>query len=485
MNTHRSRKSDWPRKVSVGRASVSIYKRTAPNGSPCFMVANYAAGKRRFDSYADEALALEAAGKLARQMSECEVVAASLTNDQAAEFAAAVQKLKPFNVGLLSAADAVANALLVIGGFESLEKLTAAATQGQPIPGLAELTAAATFYRQRHKKTTPKRVADVVAELLTVKAARGASERYLQDLRARLNRFAEKFQKNIGDVTTADVQSWLDTQKKLAPQTHVNFRRVVHLLFKFAVARGFATENPVDGVERVKVRSGEIEIFTPAETRKLLAAATPDFLPCLAIGAFAGLRSAEIERLDWRDVDLKAGHIIVGADKAKTAARRIVPVAKNLSAWLATTPQSKRTGSVWAGTHDDFYDAQQETAKAAGVAWKANALRHSCASYMFALSNDAGRVAGFLGNSAAVVHRHYREIVKPAAAKSYFSIKPAGKVSAPAVTSATPAPAMVTLSTTDFEPDLNADWIKHANPEATARDRAAGERAGEFITDNA
>ena len=256
MKTHRSRKPDWPRKVTLGRVSVSIYKRTAPNGSACFMVANYADGKRRFDSYADESLALEAAGKLARQLSECEVLAAAMTNEQASEYAAAVQKLAPFNMGLLSAADAVVNALKIIGGFDSLEKVKQAAAQGLPLPDMADLQAAAKFYRQRHKKTTAKRVADVVAELLTVKAARGASKRYLEDLRSRLNRFAEKFQKNVGDVTTAEVQSWLDTQKKLSPQTHVNFRRVIHLLFKFAVARGYALDNPADGVERVKVRNG-------------------------------------------------------------------------------------------------------------------------------------------------------------------------------------------------------------------------------------
>jgi hypothetical protein len=39
-------------------------------------------------------------------------------------------------------------------------------------------------------------------------------------------------------------------------------------------------------------------IFTPSEIGKLLAVASPAFLPCLAIGAFAGLRSAEIERLE-------------------------------------------------------------------------------------------------------------------------------------------------------------------------------------------
>ncbi len=138
------------------------------------------------------------------------------------------------------------------------------------------------------------------------------------------------------------------------------------------------------------------------------------------------MRSAEIERLTWPDVDLASRHIVVSAGNAKTASRRIVPVSENLFEWLK--PCAHRTGNVWQGTHEDFYQAQQDTAKAAGLTWKANALRHSCASYMFALTNDAGRIAGFLGNSAAVVHKHYREMVKAADAQKFFNVKPAQSV---------------------------------------------------------
>lgn len=428
----------WPRKVPFGRETVSVYRRKTPLGNFAYMVANYSGDKRRFDSYADEALALEAAGKLARQMSEREVIAAALTNEQASEYAAAVQTLAPFNVGLLSAADAVANALKTIGGFADLEKVKQAAAQGQPLPELAELQAAAKFYRERHKKITPMRVADVVAELLTLKKSRGGAERYVSDLKFRLDKFADRFQCNIGSVQTSDIQAWLDGLK-LSSQSYANNRRVAHLLFEFAVARGYCLDNPALKVERPKIRNGEVKIFTPDEARRLLAAVTEDFLPCLAIGLFAGLRSAEIERLEWCDVDLKQGHIVVGADKAKTASRRIVPVCENLAEWLSLTPETKRKGAIWPHGRDWFHKTQLATARATevkadeekGVAaqkpvkWKANGCRHSFASYSFALSNDAGRVAGYCGNSAKVIHRHYRQLVTPADAKEFFSIKPA------------------------------------------------------------
>jgi integrase len=43
-------------------------------------------------------------------------------------------------------------------------------------------------------------------------------------------------------------------------------------------------------------------ILTLNETARLLEAASTGILPYLAIGAFAGLRRAELERLDWLDV---------------------------------------------------------------------------------------------------------------------------------------------------------------------------------------
>jgi integrase len=416
-----SKESRKPRRkafhvATFGRERVPVYKRKAPNGSRCFMVANYASGKRRYDSYPSADLAIEAAGKLARQLSEREVLAAAMTNAEASEYAAAVQKLAPFNVGLLSAADTMAGCLKIVGG-------------------LADLNAACRFYQVRHKRTVAKPVAEVVDELIALKAKRGASARYLGDLRFRLGRIADNFRKNACDVTTADIQAWLDAQK-LAPQSYKNFRTVLNLLFEYAAARGFAGENPVVGVESLKVNGGDVEIFTPSQMARLLAAAAPEFLPSLAIGAFAGLRSAEIERIEWSDIDLVGRNITVGASKAKTASRRVVPIAENLAVWLA--PYAGRLGKVWSGGHEDYYKAQQATAAATevkaepeagirpqqAVPWKANALRHSYASYRFALTGDAGRVAGECGNSAAVVHKHYRELVTESDAKRWFNLKP-------------------------------------------------------------
>lgn len=384
------------------------------------MVANYADGdRRRFDSYSNEADALEAADMLARRLDSRDYVAASMTREQAIEYANSATRLKPFNVTVDAATATTAECLKLVGD-------------------LANMLTACKTHAAHHKQISKKPVREAVAEFLKIKESRGASERYMRDLQSRLEKFATDCRKDAGNVTTADVQDWLDGQK-LKPQNYRNFRTVLYTLFQFAVARSYAADNPVEGVERVKVNGHDVQVFTPDEITRLLDAAErkfPTFLPCLAIGAFAGLRSAEIVRLEWSDVHLAERFIVVGADKAKTATRRIVPIADNLAAWLA--PYKDRRGKVWLEDADTFHQQQRAVAAATvvqadegtnlpaqkPVKWKANGLRHSFASYSFSLCHDAGRIAGYLGNSASVVHRHYRELVSPTDAQRWFSVKP-------------------------------------------------------------
>lgn len=59
-----------------------------------------------------------------------------------------------------------------------------------------------------------------------------------------------------------------------------------------------------------------------------------------------------------------------------------------------------------------------------GVKWKRNALRHSFGSYRIEQTKNAGQVAWEMGNSAALVMKHYFEIVDDRAAREYWSIKP-------------------------------------------------------------
>src|SRR5262249_44443000 len=119
--------------------------------------------------------------------------------------------------------------------------------------------------------------------------------------------------------------------------------------------------------------------------------------PCIALSAFAGLRSEEILRLEWADIERRPGFIEVGAHKAKTATRRIVPITDNLERWLALAPRTHER--VWPFSRDRFFKALRNTADKARLAWKQNGLRHSFISYRLALVQDVNRVALEAGTS--------------------------------------------------------------------------------------
>ena len=262
---------------------------------------------------------------------------------------------------------------------------------------------------------------ELVAELLSAKAADGASAPYLTDLRCRLGQFSNSFgDKLVSEIKCHEIDQWLRSLN-VSPVTRNNSRRVLRTAFSFAGARNYCVGNPTVKAAVAKEIEGTVGILTVAETARLLEAADAELVPFIAIGAFAGLRRAEIERLDWSEIDLESGLITVQAVKAKSARRRFVKIRPNLAKWLAQYAAYR--GAVTPGNCRKMFEA---TRVAAGIKhWPSNALRHSFASYHLARFNDAAALALELGHTdAGLVFQHYRQIVKPKDAEKYWNLFP-------------------------------------------------------------
>jgi integrase len=279
------------------------------------------------------------------------------------------------------------------------------------------------FYLAHLKAVTGSRkVSEIVADLLAARSADGMSARYLGDLRVRLGRFVATFgEEMIAGLSASRIDGWL-RGLGVGPVTRNTYRRRLTALFNFSKRRGYVTENPVADVERAKERETEIAILSVAELARLLECASSDMVPFWTIGAFAGLRRAEIERLIWSEVDFDAGVIEVKASKAKTASRRLVTIQSNLREWLA--PYRTCIGRVCPVNLQRKINEDRERAELRAE-WPQNALRHSFGSYHLAQFNDAAKLALEMGNSPATIFRHYRQLVKPKQAERYWKIAPA------------------------------------------------------------
>jgi integrase len=134
----------------------------------------------------------------------------------------------------------------------------------------------------------------------------------------------------------------------------------------------------------------------------------PQTLPYWAIGAFAGLRSAELERLEWKDIRFERGLIEVSAAKAKTRARRFVTIQPALRAWIASYMKERHQGKVCPlGLRKRLLKDRT----ASGLSdWPSNGLRHSFGSYHLEYFKNAALTALEMGHrDQDLLFRHYRE----------------------------------------------------------------------------
>jgi len=267
----------------------------------------------------------------------------------------------------------------------------------------------------------------LVEEMLKAKKADGLSKRHVDDLESRLSFFSAKFDgKPVAAITTREIDDWL-RELAVAPSTRNHYRSVTIQAYNFAIARGYAVENPAAATAKVKEADGNIGILSVTQAARLLESTGPELLPYIAIGLFAGLRSSEIERLDWSQINFESGLIKVEAMKGtrkNTRRRRFVRIQPNLREWLLPVRQHK--GNV--APQVNFRELFDATRAAAGITeWPTNALRHSFGSYHLAHYNDVNALALEMGNSPEMIFNHYRELVEPKAAERYWKLRPAGR----------------------------------------------------------
>lgn len=264
----------------------------------------------------------------------------------------------------------------------------------------------------------------LVKELVAAKKADRVSERHLRDIRSRLSVFAQRFDgQMVAAITSKEIDAWLRSLP-FSPMTRNHYRGLVVLAFNFAVREGYATANPALGAAKAKVASEAPGILSVTQAARLLERAMPDVLPYISIGLFAGLRRAELERLDWGEVDFESGLIQVTARNSKTAQRRFVRIQPNLRKWLL--PLRKHTGKVVTVNSFQFRHSFEQARAAAGInEWQNNALRHSFASYHLAHFEDLNALTLEMGHTnSQMLFAHYRELVKPKEAARYWNIKP-------------------------------------------------------------
>jgi len=292
-------------------------------------------------------------------------------------------------------------------------------------PGVTLMQAVREYVERHPSEGSCPPVQEAVAAFLEYKAAAKVSGVHLKDLTGRLGKFAEWCHVPLPSLRVSQVEDWLAEMKhprnggSLGQRSRSNYLVALSNFVSFAERRGWIGKGSLDlSVIERRRDEREIEVFTPAQLRMLLQATPAAMIPFLTIGAFAGVRHAELRRLDWEHVGEE--WIEMKASKTKTRARRLVPVLPVLAAWLA--PHRKKEGPVC--VLKSPWNNLRRIAQESGVTWSENGLRHSFGSYRLAAGVAEQQVANEMGNSPTIIIRHYRRLVTPAAAAEWFGVMP-------------------------------------------------------------
>lgn len=301
------------------------------------------------------------------------------------------------------------------------------------------------------------KLADVIAAFLMSRATEDYDGRHEKDHKNVLRDFGVAFAGDISLISAEQIETWLNARtrpdgKPLSPKRRNHIHAIVVSLFKFARERKMLPDviTAAQSVKKRKVHGGEIDFFTPEEMITVLKHVEEDWLPWPLLVGFGAMRVEEValgkhaasrkDCLRWEDFDWLEREIVVRKAVAKKSVARRIPIQDNLWHWLTPWRDRHARGPVVPGGDTrgqlDNYRArlQTELRRKVGeleeitpriINWPQNALRHSYGSYRMAVTKNAHQVSNEMGDSPAMITRHYDNPRPKTQAAAYWAIYPA------------------------------------------------------------
>lgn len=383
----------WPKDIEVSGVRVRVYRAERKVGGrpyAYFRIAYYQPGYgRRMRDFAQEADAIAEAKAMASKIGSGRLDSITLSRDEVAEYNLCRSRLSGMGVSL----------------FQAVEGYLA---------------------HRKASEVVSRTVPEVVEEYLEELGQRKLSRAHLTHERHTGRKFSAAFTGQMASLSPAVFQTWLRAQRLRdggVPSGRYlrNVHRSFSALANFAARRNYITREhaaQIAEVDAPRAEAPKCEVFTAEEFRRLLEASGDETRPAIVLCGFAGIRTAEIRRLTWEDVNYGEKVVVVGAHAAKTQSRRVVPLCAAALAWLA--PFTGRTGKIFPGDPR----AIAQVGESVGIQWKRNGLRHSFCSCRLAVLKNGSETAFECGNSPVMIQKHYRSLVTEREAHAWFAIMP-------------------------------------------------------------
>lgn len=251
----------------------------------------------------------------------------------------------------------------------------------------------------------------------------------------KLAQFSRRFPAlTLDDVTRARLAEWLHALP-VAPSTRRGMLRAVHALYSWARSKEppLCAANACEGLRVEQPRADRSPTVLHArEVEALLAAAGP-YRHAVALMVFAGVRPDEIagehkEPLGWQHVDSRRKRIVIPVEIAKTRAPRVIErMPGALWSWLEGAPETgpispARSRQIIRRIWPALKKLRPELER-----WPVDVLRHTAASYLLRIWDDAGRVSqalGWEGKTEVLYARYAATTMTKAQAQAIADLRP-------------------------------------------------------------
>lgn len=266
----------------------------------------------------------------------------------------------------------------------------------------------------------------------------------IRNLKVRVGHLVEAHgSKLVNEVIPSEVNEVIDQARGRHVARGIlsrhNERRALSRFFEWAKAARYCESNPCEGTiapDLAEIKARVPHILTAAEAEKLVGFAVGfkegKLAPYVTLALFAALRPEELSRLSWQDIDLKRKVVTIRVDVAKTKSEREVELSPNavqlLTPFAATRPEivpanfQKNFDTIKEHAGYGTPDPKDQERKHLRP-WAQDTLRHTAASFRFALVQDEGKVATWCGHSVTVLRRHYKRLIgQPGQVKRFWAI---------------------------------------------------------------
>ncbi len=399
-----TKRPSYPKSIKRGNVCVKVYRVKHPRvkAGVVYSVAWYdETGSRRQKQYTDPAEADKEAVIKADKLAAGELRAADATMADLRELERARQLAHPEPV------------LAALDEWRQARE----ACQGPILP-------AAKAWAERNRPSFKVKTVKEVSELfMAAKKAAGikTSESYERTLPAFLEAVGGQQMHTVG---ARRLQKYLERYGN--PVSRNTHRKRIVTLWRWARRAGYLprdVQTEAELTDRAQETATDIGIIEPDTffaLLRLIEAKHKHYIAPLALAGFCGLRRIEIHGQRWEDIHLERGFVRVTTAKARTPAKRLVPLVGEAGAWLSKVAQPAgevSPGNTW------VLDRIRDIGRTAGFTLPENCFRHSFISARVAATGNLERTSLEAGNSPRIIHQHYRELMTADEGRAWFGIK--------------------------------------------------------------